>query len=60
MWIKVIKEVATKIALALLTEKVIKKLVILLLRKLAERTDNKIDDDVVKVVEDALADKPAQ
>lgn len=49
-----IKNVLVRIAMALLTEKVIKKVIVLLLHKLSERTDNKVDDEVVKIVEEAL------
>ena len=39
---------------ALLTESVIKKLIILLLEKLAKKTDNSVDDEILKIVKDAL------
>lgn len=58
MWIEILKKLGMKLLAALLTEKFIKKLIVFLLEKLAERTDNKIDDDVVKMIKDALEEKP--
>jgi len=58
MLLNTLKDLGLKILMALLTETVMKKLIMLLLRKLAERTDNKIDDEVVKIVEEALEKEP--
>lgn len=46
--------VLKKIALSLLTEKVMIKLVLLLLDKLAAKTSNSVDDDLVALVREAL------
>ena len=51
---KILKEIAKALLSALLTEKFIKEVVIFLLSKLAEKTDNKIDDVLVKKVAEAL------
>lgn len=58
MWLDILKKLALKLLAAILTEKFIKKLVVFLLKKLAERSDNKIDDEVVKMIEEALEEKP--
>lgn len=52
-------KIAQALLAKLLTEKVMKSLLLMLLRKLAERSDNKIDDEVVKIIEDAL-EKPEE
>jgi hypothetical protein len=50
----ILANIGKKIVLSLLTEKVMKKLVVLLLENLAKKTDNKVDDEIVKVVKEAL------
>jgi len=47
-------KIGTAILFSLLTEKVMIKLILLALEKIAKSTKNKIDDDVVKVVKEAL------
>ncbi len=51
---KVLLDILKKVALSILTEKVIKKAVIEVLKHLAAKTDNKLDDEIVKEVENAL------
>jgi len=43
-----------KILLGMVTEKVLKKLIVVLLEQLAKKTDNTVDDEVVKIVKEAL------
>lgn len=57
---ELVKQIVMKVAAALLTEKMIKRLVILLLKKLAERSDNTVDDEIVAEIEKALEPKPEQ
>lgn len=58
MVLNILRTLGMKLLTALLTESFIKKLIIFLLKKLAERSDNKIDDEVVRMIEEALAEKP--
>jgi hypothetical protein len=50
----VLRKLGMQLLTALLTEKFLKKLIVFLLKKLSERTDNTIDDEVVKMIEKAL------
>ena len=52
--VSILGKIGYAILMSLLTETVIKKLVILLLEKLAEKSDNTVDDEIVKVVKEAL------
>ena len=52
--INILTKIGKVLISALLTESVIKKLVILLLEKLAKLTSNNVDDEIVKIVKDAL------
>ena len=52
-----IKKIAIKVLSAFLTERFIKQLVVFLLKKLAQKTTNKVDDDIVVMIEKALAEK---
>lgn len=54
---KTVKEILSKIASVLLTEKVIKMLILWGLKQAAKKSSNKVDDEIVKVVEEALNDK---
>ena len=56
---KIVKSVLSKIASVLLTEKVIKMLIIWGLKQAAKRSSNKVDDEVVTLVEEALNDPKA-
>lgn len=55
-----LKSVAKSIMAALLTEAFIKEIIVYLLKKLAERTNNKVDDAIVSRVEKALNTAPKQ
>jgi len=46
-------KLVTGIATKLLTEKFIMKVLVAVLGKIAENTDNKIDDELIKSVEEA-------
>jgi len=48
--------VVTKILTGLLTETFIKKIIVLTLKSIAKKTDNKVDDELVQIVEEALYD----
>lgn len=50
----ILAKIGKSIVLSLLTEKVIKRLVVMLLEHLAKKTDNKVDDEIVKIVKEAL------
>ena len=52
--IKTIVGIIKKIVLSLVTEKLVKRVVVWGLEKLAESSKNKIDDEVVKIVKEAL------
>lgn len=54
---KTVKSILSKIASALLTEAVIKSLVLWGLKAIVASTSNKVDDELVKVVEEALTEK---
>ena len=45
----------SKIIMLLISEGILKDLILLGLRKLAESTESKVDDEIVKAVEDALS-----
>lgn len=40
--------------MSLMTEEVLKKVLIVILEKLAEKSDNKVDDRIIKIVKKAL------
>lgn len=50
-------DILKKLATSILTEKLVKKIMLFLLKELAKRSTNKIDDEIVKLVEEALSDK---
>jgi len=50
----ILAQIGKALISALLTETIVKKLIILLLDKLAKKTDNDVDDEIVKIVKDAL------
>lgn len=52
--LEILKQVAQHLLMSLLTRQFIEDLVIKGLKKLAEHTDNKVDDDLVAQVEAAL------
>lgn len=51
---EILKVVAKSVISALLTEKFVKEMVVFLLEKLAAKSDNKIDDQIVAKVKEAL------
>lgn len=52
--LEVLKQIGKALLSALLTEKFIKEIVIFLLEKLAQKTDNDVDDVIVQKVKEAL------
>ena len=60
--IEVLKSIGKALVSALLTEKFIKEIIIYLLEKLALKSDNKIDDEIVAKIKEAMdiKDKKSQ
>jgi hypothetical protein len=52
--VEVLKSIGKAILSALLTEKFIKEIVVFLLEKLAKKSDNKVDDEIVAKIKEAL------
>lgn len=55
--LQVLKDIAKQLAVALVTEKFVKEIIVYALKKLAEKTDNKVDDELVAKVDEALHSK---
>ncbi len=60
--IEVLKSIGKGLISALLTEKFVKEIIIYLLEKLALKSDNKIDDEIVAKIKEAMdiKDKESQ
>ena len=60
--IEVLKSIGKGLISALLTEKFVKEIIIYLLEKLAKKSDNKIDDEIVAKIKEAMdiKDKESQ
>jgi hypothetical protein len=60
--IEVLKSIGKGLISALLTEKFVKEIIIYLLEKLAKKSDNKIDDEIVAKIKEAMniKDKKSQ
>ena len=52
--IEIVKSIGKGLISALLTEKFVKEIIIYLLEKLALKSDNKIDDEIVAKIKDAM------
>ena len=52
--IEVLKSIGKGLISALLTEKFVKEIIIYLLEKLAKKSDNKIDDEIVAKIKEAM------
>ncbi len=52
--IEVLKSIGKALISSLLTEKFVKEIIIYLLEKLAKKSDNKIDDEIVAKIKEAL------
>jgi|TARA_R110000824_G_scaffold17339_6_gene70577 hypothetical protein len=52
--IEVLKSIGKGVLSALLTEKFVKEIIIYLLEKLAKKSDNKIDDEIVAKIKEAM------
>ena len=52
--IEVLKSIGKGLISALLTEKFVKEIIIYLLEKLALKSDNKIDDEIVAKIKEAM------
>ena len=52
--IEILKSIGKGLISALLTEKFVKEILIYLLEKLALKSDNKIDDEIVAKIKDAM------
>jgi|APGre2960657404_1045060.scaffolds.fasta_scaffold188622_2 hypothetical protein len=51
---QVIIQTLISLGLKLITSTVIEKVVLLSLKELSKKTDNQVDDEIVKIVEEAL------
>ena len=60
--IEVLKSIGKGLISALLTEKFVKEIIIYLLEKLAKKSDNKVDDEIVAKIKEAMdiKDKKSQ
>ena len=60
--IEVLKSIGKGLISALLTDKFVKEIIIYLLEKLAKKSDNKIDDEIVAKIKEAMdiKDKKSQ
>ena len=52
--IELLKSIGKALVSALLTEKFIKEIIIYLLEKLALKSDNKVDDEIVAKIKEAM------
>ena len=52
--IEILKSIGKGLISALLTEKFVKEIIIYLLEKLAKKSDNKIDDEIVAKIKEAM------
>jgi hypothetical protein len=52
--IEVLKSIGKGVLSALLTEKFVKEIIIYLLEKLALKSDNKVDDEIVAKIKEAM------
>jgi hypothetical protein len=52
--IEILKSIGKGLISALLTEKFVKEIIIYLLEKLALKSDNKIDDEIVAKIKEAM------
>jgi len=60
--VEILKSIGKGLISALLTEKFVKEIIIYLLEKLAKKSDNKIDDEIVAKIKEAMdiKDKKSQ
>ena len=52
--IEILKSIGKGLIYALLTEKFVKEIIIYLLEKLALKSDNKVDDEIVAKIKEAM------
>ena len=52
--VEILKAIGKGLISALLTEKFVKEIIIYLLEKLAKKSDNKIDDEIVAKIKEAM------
>lgn len=52
--VEILKSIGKGLIAGLLTEKFVKEIIIYLLEKLAKRSDNKIDDEIVAKIKEAM------
>jgi len=58
--IEILKSIGKGLIAGLLTEKFVKEIIIYLLEKLAKRSDNKVDDEIVAKIKEALSVEKSQ
>ena len=52
--IEVLKSIGKALISSLLTEKFVKEIIIYILEKLAKKSDNKVDDEIVAKIKEAM------
>jgi hypothetical protein len=52
--VEILKSIGKGLISALLTEKFVKEIIVYLLEKLALRSDNKVDDEIVAKIKEAM------
>jgi len=52
--VEILKSIGKGLISALLTEKFVKEIIIYLLEKLAKKSDNKVDDEIVAKIKEAM------
>jgi hypothetical protein len=52
--IEILKSIGKALISSLLTEKFVKEIILYLLEKLAKKSDNKIDDEIVAKIKEAM------
>jgi len=52
--VEILKSIGKGLIAGLLTEKFVKEIIIYLLEKLAKRSDNKVDDEIVAKIKEAM------
>ena len=52
--VEILKSIGKGLIAGLLTEKFVKEIIIYLLEKLAKKSDNKIDDEIVAKIKEAM------
>jgi hypothetical protein len=54
MIVEILKKIAVSLVTALLTEEMVKKIIVALLEFISKKTTNEVDDKIVAIVKEAL------